>query len=140
MLSALRWSTVGLTIPVVLATCSNEWTQEHLIEAVPPIRLIDHLAAVEIESPLGDVAPTDFLLTERGGLGPTKSWSTDFRNPGADLVRGCRPLEAGGLECDKGPEGFLLRVSVRCERLVTWTRCCELGDGTGSAQPFTPGR
>ncbi|MFQ5350041.1 MAG: hypothetical protein ACE5EG_06335, partial [Thermoanaerobaculia bacterium] len=92
---------------LVLVACGGRRPEDST-----PIRLIDHLADAEVESPLLDAPALEALLSDPKWLG-SELWSTDFSTRERMVQGGCQFPESGGIECLADLEDFGLRVDVR---------------------------
>jgi arylsulfatase A-like enzyme len=95
-----------------LSGCGGDPPAPPAIEAQPPIRLIDHLDRAEATSPLFSAPTLEQLLGDLEQLGAARLWSTGFGSGETYRQRGCRPLDAGGIECGGAGGNFSLSLKV----------------------------
>ena len=100
----------ALAVAALLAGCAGDGGPA-LIEAPPPIRLIDHVAGAVIDSPLLE-APARESLIDPAALPAEVAWRTDLGDFERLEQAGCRPLESGGVECQQDQGGFRLKLEV----------------------------
>ncbi len=82
-----------------------------LIDAMPPIRLVDHLAAARVDSPLLSAPPLESRLRELAADDSAASWRAELSPEAVPGRRNCR-ISAGVIECEGGEGGFELRLMV----------------------------